>query len=62
VRGLVAQVRLEVADGRLSQATISGGVAVSTVHGSTLRELIHRADQAMYMAKKRGKNQVLAAA
>jgi diguanylate cyclase (GGDEF)-like protein len=61
VRGLVAQVRLDAGDGRRAAATISGGVAVSTLHGPTLRELVHQADQAMYVAKERGKNCVLAA-
>jgi diguanylate cyclase (GGDEF)-like protein len=61
VRGLVAQVRLDAGAGRRAAATISGGVAVSTLHGSTLRELVHQADQAMYVAKQRGKNQVLVA-
>jgi diguanylate cyclase (GGDEF)-like protein len=61
VRGLVAQMRLDAGDGRRAAATISGGVAVSTIHGPTLRELVHQADQAMYAAKERGKNRVLAA-
>jgi diguanylate cyclase (GGDEF)-like protein len=62
VRGLVAQVCLEAGDGLRVTTTISGGVAVSTLHGSTLRDLVYQADQAMYIAKERGKNQVLAAA
>jgi diguanylate cyclase (GGDEF)-like protein len=62
VRGLVAQVRLDAGDGRRAAATISGGVAVSTLHGPTLRELVHQADQAMYVAKERGKNRVFSAA
>ena len=61
VRGLVAQVRLDAGDGRSAATTISGGVAVSTLHGPTLRELVHQADQAMYVAKERGKNRVLPA-
>ena len=61
VRSLVAQVRLEVGAGRCAETTISGGIAVSTIHGSTLRELVYQADQAMYAAKQRGKNQVLPA-
>jgi diguanylate cyclase (GGDEF)-like protein len=62
VRGLVAQICLDTGDGRRAAATISGGVAVSALHGPTLRELVHQADQAMYAAKERGKNRVLAAA
>jgi diguanylate cyclase (GGDEF)-like protein len=62
VRGLVAQVSLDAGRGRHAGATISGGVAISTLHGSTLRELVDQADQAMYAAKSRGKNRVLAAA
>jgi diguanylate cyclase (GGDEF)-like protein len=61
VRGLVAQVSLDAGAGRRAAATISGGVAVSTLHGQTLRDLVHQADQAMYAAKQRGKNRVLAA-
>jgi diguanylate cyclase (GGDEF)-like protein len=61
VRNLVAQVRLEVGAGRRVAATISGGIAVSTLHGPTLRELVYQADQAMYAAKQRGKNLVLPA-
>jgi len=61
VRSLVAQVHLEVGAERCVAATISGGIAVSTLHGPTLHELVYQVDQAMYAAKERGKNQVLPA-
>jgi diguanylate cyclase (GGDEF)-like protein len=38
--------------------TISGGVATLNVDASTTSKLINRADQALYRAKARGKNQI----
>ena len=39
------------------EVTFSTGVALLSEHGDTLVELINKADQAMYDAKRKGKNQ-----
>jgi diguanylate cyclase (GGDEF)-like protein len=41
------------------RATISIGVATYPAHGLTPKELTHEADQALYRAKERGRNQVV---
>ncbi|MGZ9089703.1 MAG: diguanylate cyclase domain-containing protein [Rhodoplanes sp.] len=43
--------------GRLGQITVSIGVATLAV-GESLRQFVARADQALYVAKKRGRNGV----
>ncbi|MEI8131872.1 MAG: diguanylate cyclase, partial [Leptolinea sp.] len=43
------------------QITISAGVAMFPAGGSSIKEIIHCADQAMYKAKAAGRNQVIAA-
>ena len=45
--------------GQPLRATISIGVATYPEHGSTPKELTHEADQALYRAKERGRNQVV---
>jgi diguanylate cyclase (GGDEF)-like protein len=42
-------------------ATLSAGVAVYPMHGSTSDEIIRKADQAMYAAKAAGRNLVITA-
>jgi diguanylate cyclase (GGDEF)-like protein/PAS domain S-box-containing protein len=42
-------------------ATLSAGVAVYPLHGSTSEEMIRKADQAMYAAKTAGRNRVMVA-
>jgi diguanylate cyclase (GGDEF)-like protein len=42
------------------QITVSAGVAVFPDNGSTMDDMIHTADQAMYKAKAAGRNQVVA--
>jgi diguanylate cyclase (GGDEF)-like protein len=44
------------------QVTVSAGVAALTDRVRTLEELIEAADEAMYRAKRAGKNRVAAAA
>lgn len=43
------------------QVTVSVGVATCPTDGTTARELIERADEALYRAKRTGKNRVVAA-
>ena len=44
----------------LGQVTVSAGVAAAPEHGSTVAELLHAADNAMYAAKQAGRNRVVA--
>lgn len=45
-------------DGRRISATVSIGIASFPKHGTSIKELIACADEALYKAKKRGRNQV----
>jgi diguanylate cyclase (GGDEF)-like protein/PAS domain S-box-containing protein len=47
--------------GDILSATLSAGVAVYPIHGSSSDEIIRKADQAMYAAKAAGRNQVITA-
>jgi diguanylate cyclase (GGDEF)-like protein len=40
--------------------TLSAGIAVYPAEGSTIDEVVQKADQAMYQAKKEGRNRVIA--
>ena len=42
--------------GQQTRVTTSIGVAVCPLHGSTIEELLKKADMAMYLAKKEGRN------
>lgn len=48
-------------DGEVLNATLSAGVAVYPLHGTTGDEIIRKADQAMYAAKAAGRNLVIMA-
>lgn len=45
-------------EGEVLNATLSAGVAVYPLHGTTSDEIIRKADQAMYTAKSAGRNMV----
>lgn len=47
-----------VIEGEVLKATLSAGVAVYPLHGTTSEEIIRKADQAMYSAKAAGRNMV----
>ena len=57
IRSQVEQNRIEI-DGEELGASISAGVASYPSHASDVKELLQRADEAMYNAKKSGKNQI----
>ena len=65
--GLAEQLRMRfeqepvVADGQPMRATLSLGIAGFPSHGDNARELLLCADQALYQAKLRGRNQVVRA-
>jgi diguanylate cyclase (GGDEF)-like protein/PAS domain S-box-containing protein len=48
-------------NGEVLNATLSAGVAVYPLHGSSSDEIIRKADQAMYAAKAAGRNLVISA-
>jgi diguanylate cyclase (GGDEF)-like protein len=62
IRKAVHQLRLKYDDHNLSAITISLGVAAFPEHGSAPEALIRAADRALYDAKERGRDRVIAAA
>ena len=57
IRSQVEQYHTEI-DGEELRASISVGVASYPSHASAVKELLQRADEAMYNAKRSGKNQI----
>ena len=53
----MAEIPIKVPDGEIS-ATVSVGVAAKDENTAQLETLIARADQAMYIAKHKGRNRV----
>ena len=64
---LSERVRKKMEDSKLIhrkkvvQSTVSIGVAQFPLHGKTVTQMMKKADEAMYLAKSRGKNRVAAA-
>ena len=48
-------------DGEDISTTVSIGIATYPIHGNCIEELINQADTALYMAKEKGRNQVIVA-
>lgn len=61
LRRLVQDSPLTIAGGERVRLTISVGVAVFPVHGTSAEQLCEAADRAMYRAKEAGRNQVMLA-
>lgn len=61
IRGDVERYALGSAGSPFEGLTVSGGIACYPVHGTTAEAVVDAADQAMYVAKKAGKNRMLLA-
>lgn len=62
LRRAIADEPIELADGRSLQVTASFGVASASGPVASLDNLLHAADQALYRAKRNGRNRVESAA
>ena len=62
IRGAIAAARFDWEDQPLGRVTVSIGVASCTGGAETHEELIRAADEALYEAKRSGRNQVVVAA
>ena len=60
IRQRLGEIGIDLEDRRIS-ATVSIGIATSPIHGKTIEELIKKADEALYAAKEKGRNQVFLA-
>jgi diguanylate cyclase (GGDEF)-like protein len=58
LRQAIAEEPIELADGRALQVTASFGVASTGGPAASLDNLLHAADQALYCAKRKGRNRV----
>ncbi|HEY8904906.1 MAG TPA: GGDEF domain-containing protein, partial [Rhodoferax sp.] len=57
----ISQLTVELSPGQTLQVTVSLGVVAAHLNSDDLPMLLQRADAAMYRAKARGRNRVLAA-
>lgn len=58
LRKAIADAPIELADGRALRVTASFGVASTGGPGASLDSLLHAADEALYSAKRKGRNRV----
>jgi diguanylate cyclase (GGDEF)-like protein/PAS domain S-box-containing protein len=59
IRREIESLALPYRDQEISNITVSIGIAVSPAHGASADELLHAADQALYRAKREGRDQVV---
>ena len=62
LRHKVEAHRIAIPSGKLVKITVSMGVATYPAHAGELSEVIRKADEAMYQAKRLGRNRVVVAA
>lgn len=60
IRREVERLRLSIGREGKAEVAVSIGVAMCPLHGETGEALLHRADMALYVAKRRGRSQVVA--
>jgi diguanylate cyclase (GGDEF)-like protein len=60
IRAAVEAQPFPLPNGRQGNVTVSGGVAALVNDGQSSQEILGAADQALYLAKKQGRNQVVA--
>ncbi len=58
IRNAVMDLQLVVGRKSLGRVTVSGGIAVFPADGDTIQQLLARADEALYDAKKNGRNRI----
>ncbi len=58
IRSAVMDLQLVVGRQPLGRVTISGGIAVFPEDGDTIQQLLARSDEALYDAKKNGRNRI----
>ncbi|TGU72643.1 GGDEF domain-containing protein [Geomonas terrae] len=58
IRSAVMDLQLVVGRQPLGRVTISGGIAVFPEDGDTIQQLLARSDEALYVAKKNGRNRI----
>lgn len=59
IRELVSEDEIIIPDGRMVKYTISIGIATFKLSDEKLDEIIKRADNALYIAKEQGRNQII---
>lgn len=59
IRALVRGLTLRLGDRPLGTVSVSAGVAVAPDHGATARDLINAADDALYSAKREGRDRLV---
>lgn len=61
VRAAIEQLGVSAADGTVVRFTVSTGVVEASNQASSLEELLHLADEALYEAKRQGRNRSIVA-
>jgi diguanylate cyclase (GGDEF)-like protein/PAS domain S-box-containing protein len=62
IRRTVQAKQISIADNKQVGVTVSIGVATFPIHGSDIPRLFKKVDEAMYLAKQRGRNRTVSAA